>query len=54
MVGCTNVEDTSKADVETDSQEMATVETNTNNEKEETVTTVFDEPLVRGNTNPTK
>ena len=46
MVGCTNVEDTSKADVETDSQEVTTVETNTNNEKEETVTTVFDEPVV--------
>ena len=46
MVGCTNVEDTSKTDVETDSQEMATVETNTNNEKEETVTTVVDEPVV--------
>lgn len=46
MVGCTNVEDTSKADVETDSQEMATVETNTNNEREETVTTVVDEPVV--------
>ena len=46
MVGCTNVEDTSNTDVETDSQEMTTVETNTNNEKEETVTTVFDEPLV--------
>ena len=34
MVGCTNVEETSKAD--------------TNNEKEETVTTVFDEPVVEG------
>ena len=33
-------------DVETDSQEVTTVETNTNNEKEETVTTVVDEPVV--------
>ena len=34
MVGCANVEETSKAD--------------TNNEKEETVTTVFDEPVGEG------
>ena len=46
MVGCTNVEDTSNTDVETDSQEVTTVETNINNEKEETVTAVFDEPFV--------
>ena len=46
MVGCTNVEDTSNTDVETDSQEVTTVETNKNNEKEETVTTVVDEPVV--------
>lgn len=46
MVGCTNVEDTSNTDVETDSQEVTTVETNKNNEKEETVTTVVDEPEV--------
>lgn len=45
MVGCTNVEDTSNTDVETDSQEVTTVETNKNNEKEETVITV-DEPVV--------
>ena len=32
MVGCTNVEDTSNTDVETDSQEVTTVETNKNNE----------------------
>ena len=44
MVGCTNVEDTSNTDVETDSQEETTVERNKNNEKEETVTT--DEPVV--------
>ncbi|OZU89045.1 hypothetical protein CIL03_08490 [Virgibacillus indicus] len=46
MVGCTNVEDTSNTDVETDSQEVTAVETNKNNEKEETVTTVVDEPVV--------
>jgi hypothetical protein len=46
MVGCTNVEDTSNTDLETDSQEVTTVETNKNNEKEETVTTVVDEPVV--------
>ena len=46
MVGCTNVEDTSNTDVETDSQEVTTVETNKSNEKEETVTTVVDEPVV--------
>ena len=40
MVGCTNVEDTSNTDVETDSQEVTTVE------KEETVATVVDEPVV--------
>ena len=45
MVGCTNVEDTPNTDVETDSQEVTTVETNKNNEKEETVTTVVDEPV---------
>ena len=46
MVGCTNEEDASITDVETDPQEVTTVETNTNNEKEETVTTVVDEPVV--------
>ena len=47
MVGCTNVEDSSITDVETDSQEVTTVETNSNNsEKEETITTVVDEPVV--------
>jgi len=46
MVGCTNVEDASNTDVETDSQEVTTVETNENSEKEETVTTVVDEPVV--------
>ena len=46
MVGCTNVEDASITDVETDPQEVTTVETNKNNEKEETITTVVDEPVV--------
>lgn len=46
MVGCTNVEDTSNTDVGTDSQEVTTVETNKNIEKEETVTTEVDEPVV--------
>ena len=45
MVGCTNEEDASITDVER-SQEVTTVETNKNNEKEETVTTVVDEPVV--------
>ncbi|WP_239710771.1 DNA/RNA non-specific endonuclease [Paenibacillus sp. 19GGS1-52] len=42
MVGCTNVEDTSN----TSQEVVATVETNKNYEKEETVTTVVDEPVV--------
>lgn len=49
MVGCTNVEDASITDGETDSQEVTTVHTNENSkkeEKEETVTTVVDEPVV--------
>lgn len=47
VVGCTNIEDTSNTDIEIDSQEVvATVETNKNYEKEETVTTVVDEPVV--------
>lgn len=46
MVGCTNLEDTSNTDVETDSQEVTTVEINKTNEKEETDTTVVDEPVV--------
>lgn len=43
MVGCTNSEDASVADVETDSQEVTTVEPNKNNEKEETVVAVVEE-----------
>ncbi|MFD4820589.1 DNA/RNA non-specific endonuclease [Peribacillus butanolivorans] len=47
IVGCTNVEDASVTDKETDSQDVTTVETNLNNsEKEETITTVVDEPVV--------
>ncbi|MFJ8243878.1 DNA/RNA non-specific endonuclease [Peribacillus asahii] len=47
IVGCTNVEDASVTDKETDSQDVTTVETNSNNsEKEETITTVVDEPVV--------
>lgn len=46
MVGCTNVEDASITDVETEPQEVTTVETNKNSEKEETITTVVDEPVV--------
>ena len=45
MAGCTNVEDTSNTDVEKDSQEVSTVETNKNDEKEEAVTTVVDEEV---------
>ncbi|MEO4052446.1 DNA/RNA non-specific endonuclease [Solibacillus sp. CAU 1738] len=48
IVGCTNVEDASVTDKETDSQDVTTVETNSNNsEKEEAVTTVVDEPVVK-------
>lgn len=46
MFGCTNLEDASITAVETDLQEVTTVETNKNSEKEETITTVVDEPVV--------
>ncbi|MGN7299456.1 DNA/RNA non-specific endonuclease [Ferdinandcohnia sp. SAFN-114] len=46
MVGCTNVEDASITDVETDPQEVTTAEINKNSEKEEAITTVVDEPVV--------
>ncbi|MGX1195927.1 DNA/RNA non-specific endonuclease [Metabacillus sp. SLBN-84] len=46
MVGCTNAEDTSITDVETNTQEETSVETNKNSEKEESITTVADEPVV--------
>jgi hypothetical protein len=44
MVGCTNVEDATNTDRETGPQEVTTVNTNENSEKEET--TVVDEPKV--------
>lgn len=46
MVGCTNLEDTSITDVETEPQEVTAVETNKSSEKEETITTVVDEPVL--------
>lgn len=47
MIGCTNLEDASVTDVETDLQEATTVETNINSEKEEANATVIDEPVVK-------
>ncbi|QCR31900.1 DNA/RNA non-specific endonuclease [Lysinibacillus sp. SGAir0095] len=46
MVGCTSVEEASVTDVEIDSQEVSTVETNKNSDKEETIPSVVDEPVV--------
>jgi len=46
MVGCTNVEDVSTIDGETASQEVNTVTTDENSEKEETITTIVEEPVV--------
>lgn len=46
MVGCTNVEDASGTEKETDSQDVTTVETTNTSEKEETNTTVVDKSLV--------
>ncbi|MGM0864512.1 MAG: DNA/RNA non-specific endonuclease [Bacillota bacterium] len=46
MVGCTNVEDVSSTEGETNTKEVTTVNTNKNSEKEETITTVDDEPIV--------
>jgi hypothetical protein len=48
MVGCTNVEDTSIKVGESDPQEVATVDTNENSEKEEVA--VVDEPVVEEKT----
>ncbi|MEK9198253.1 DNA/RNA non-specific endonuclease [Ureibacillus sp. FSL E2-3493] len=45
IVGCTNGEGSSVADVETDQQEETTVETNKKNEKEETIPTIVDETV---------
>ncbi|SEM73881.1 DNA/RNA non-specific endonuclease [Mesobacillus persicus] len=50
MAGCTNAEDSSITNVETDPKEVATVETNDNNEKEETVTMDVDERVVEETT----
>lgn len=44
MVGCTNVEDASVTDIETDPQEVSSVEANRADDKEEPITTVVDEP----------
>lgn len=46
MVGCSEVEDASITDRETDPQEVTTVNTNKDNENEETTTMVVDEPVV--------
>ena len=46
MVGCTNLEDASITDRETDSQEVTTDNTIKNSEKEKTITTVNDEPVI--------
>ncbi|MET1015001.1 MAG: DNA/RNA non-specific endonuclease [Paenisporosarcina sp.] len=46
MVGCTNVEDASITDGETDPQEVTSVNTNKNSEKEVAITTVVDEKVV--------
>jgi hypothetical protein len=45
MVGCTNAEDASITDGETDLQEATTINTNKDSEKEEIVATVVDEPV---------
>lgn len=52
IVGCTNVEDASNTVVETDKQEVTTVETDKNDEKEETVTTVDDTVIEETPTQP--
>ncbi|MGD6956499.1 DNA/RNA non-specific endonuclease [Rossellomorea aquimaris] len=46
MVGCTSVEDVSTTEEKTDSQEVTIANTNEKSEKEETNTTVVDEPVV--------
>lgn len=45
MVGCTDVEDTSVTDNETESQEESTVDTEENSQQEEPATTVIDDPV---------
>ena len=44
-VGCTEVEDTSVTDNETESQEESTVDTEENSQKEEPATTVIDDSV---------
>lgn len=47
LVGCTNIENASVTGKERDTQEVTTVETNSNNsEKEKTITTAVDQPVV--------
>lgn len=45
IMGCTNVEDASVTDKETDAQEVTTGNTNEKSEKEEAITTVVDETV---------
>jgi hypothetical protein len=53
MVGCTNVEDISSTEGETDSQELTAVKTNENNEKEETTEIDEEPPVEETSTEPT-
>ncbi|WP_273834203.1 DNA/RNA non-specific endonuclease [Guptibacillus sedimenti] len=53
IVGCTNLEEASNKNAETDTQEVGTVETNENSEKEETNTAVADEPVEEETPDPT-
>lgn len=46
LIGCTNVENTTNLDEETDQNEVNTVETNSS-ETEEKITTTVDEPVVK-------
>ena len=46
MVGCTSVEEATITDKETNPQEVTVDNTNENNEKEETIATVDEEPVV--------
>lgn len=46
MVGCTSVEEATVTDKETNPQEVTVDNTNENNEKEETIATVDEEPVV--------
>ncbi|KGR76989.1 DNA/RNA non-specific endonuclease [Ureibacillus sinduriensis] len=46
MIGCTEMEDESQTGIERDSQEASTTEENKNSEKEETITSVVEEPQI--------